>query len=737
MYKFLALLLLFNLNYLNDLVVSNTETIVLENPSYELAKTALFKISKIELSETETRVTLEFKVNPGWWVKYGADTFLSDPNTGKKYTIIKLAEYEFDKQIFVDSTGFHSNVLIFPPLEESIHKIDYNNQFYGVSLTGETQTKTKTIPNDIRLWMNKELEEVKAEPIEDFETKDFFSKKQAKIVGYIKGYDSRLDFDTGIFYATNEITREDYPVVINISPDGRFETNIPLIHPLRAKLSINKISFDFYLEPGQTLGLIVDWENFLKAEIFSKYRSYNSKEIEYRGKLAQINNELASFEFELYDYNKFKEMIMSMSPEDFKKDAFKRQLENESKLDSFFSNHSLLDKTKILLREKNQILSVMQVMDYLMNKNYHKKENPDNQFLKKDIENSYYSFLQQLPLNKQSLLVDHETNYFINRLESAEPLRFYANPTSSMPKKSLYEYFEEQNIQLTKEEKSLYDRVYTIEELEKLRPNFEAFNKKYEKESKAYNDLYIAPIVNSNSSKINFMEPWHKKDSVLFNKLHLKNDLIYDITKTRSLKFELDRINKAEEAYDFWNELSASIENNFVKQEGLRIIEEKFPKQNKEANLDGNVQVSLPIKSEIIPLPEGKAKKLFYEIADTYKGKILFIDFWATTCGPCVATIKHMKNIRKKCKGNSDFEFVFITDERQSPEEHYNSFVIEQEMDNIYRVDTNTYNRFRELFKFNGIPRYIVLDQEGNFIDDDFPMHNFEALLPNILKNNK
>tara|TARA_R110002050_G_scaffold100580_1_gene208149 strand:- start:96037 stop:98250 length:2214 start_codon:yes stop_codon:yes gene_type:complete len=737
MYRFLILVTCLSLIKLIDLVPATQEAKIIENPSYELAKTGLFKISKIELSDTETRITLEFRVKPGWWVKYGADTFVTDPKTGEKYTITKLGEHEFDKEIYVDATGFHSNVLIFPPLPSNIDKIDYNNQFYGVSLTGEQFTETSVIPKHVTTWMTSELAKVKTKPIENFESKEFFSTKPAKIIGYIRGYDTRLGFDTGIFYATNELTREDYPVVIDIYPDGRFEADIPLIHPLRSMFIINSVRFYFYLEPGQTLALVVDWEKFLQAEIFSKYRIYPSEEIAYKGKLSQINTELASFELEPFDYNEFMKMMMSMSPIDFKNDAFEKKVQNDAKLDSFFATHQLLNKTKILLREKNHILSVGQVMDYLMDKDYHKKQNPDNQFLKEKIENSYYSFLQDFPLHKQSLLVDYETNTFINRFEYADPLKFWANLKPIKIEKTLYEYFEEQNIDLTEAEKELYTKPHDQEAYEKLKPAFEAFAKKYEKESKAYNDLYITPLVKANNSAIDFMEPWRKKDSVLTNELHLKNDLIYDITKTRSLKFQLDRMNSAEEAYEFWKELSKSIENDFVKQEGQRLIDEKFPKQHIARKLDGNTQVSLPVKTKSIPLPDGKAKDLFYKIANTYKGKIVFVDFWATTCGPCVGTIKNMKNIRKKYRDNPDFEFVFITDARQSPEENYNTFVKEQEMENIYRVDTDMYNRFRELFKFNGIPRYIVLDKQGNFIDDDFQMHNFEALLPNILKNNK
>lgn len=127
------------------------------------------------------------------------------------------------------------------------------------------------------------------------------------------------------------------------------------------------------------------------------------------------------------------------------------------------------------------------------------------------------------------------------------------------------------------------------------------------------------------------------------------------------------------------------------------------------------------IKSEITPLPDGKTKNLFYKIANQYKGKILFIDFKTATCDPCVVTIKRMKETCKKYENNPDFEFVFIIDEAQSPINNYINFTKEQEMKNMHRVDIDIYNRFKELFQFNGIPRYFVFNKDVKLIDSDFP----------------
>lgn len=150
---------------------------------------------------------------------------------------------------------------------------------------------------------------------------------------------------------------------------------------------------------------------------------------------------------------------------------------------------------------------------------------------------------------------------------------------------------------------------------------------------------------------------------------------------------------------------------------GNRLFTETFPEE----------------KKTVYPLPNGIATDVFRKITDPFKGKILFIDFWATTCGPCVAGIKTMQPNREKYKDNKDFDFIFITDERSSPKADYDKFVKEQGMKNIYRLPIDDYNYLRQLFKFNGIPHYTVIDKEGNVMSNNFQMHNFESELNGIL----
>ena len=79
------------------------------------------------------------------------------------------------------------------------------------------------------------------------------------VQGYIDGYDRRLDYATGIFYLDNEYTGEDFPVVIDIRPDGTFCSRFPLAYARQTYLLVNGARCPMFLEPGQTHTLYLDY----------------------------------------------------------------------------------------------------------------------------------------------------------------------------------------------------------------------------------------------------------------------------------------------------------------------------------------------------------------------------------------------------------------------------------------------------------------------------------------------
>ena len=137
-------------------------------------------------------------------------------------------------------------------------------------------------------------------------------------------------------------------------------------------------------------------------------------------------------------------------------------------------------------------------------------------------------------------------------------------------------------------------------------------------------------------------------------------------------------------------------------------------------------------------LPQTKATQILQKITNQFKGRYVFLDFWSTSCGPCRANIEATEAIREELRKNPELAFIFITSDEESPEMVYNNYV-EKHLKNDYtcRLPKDEYVLLRELFQFNGIPHYEILDKQGDVIRTDGhwdDMESFNYILNNIKK---
>lgn len=114
---------------------------------------------------------------------------------------------------------------------------------------------------------------------------------------------------------------------------------------------------------------------------------------------------------------------------------------------------------------------------------------------------------------------------------------------------------------------------------------------------------------------------------------------------------------------------------------------------------------------KICEVPDVAPAEMIKAIVSRYKGKAVYVDLWATWCGPCCNGIKAMKPHHDDFSAD-DVQFVYITDE-SSPADKWNTMVVDMPGDH-YRLKT-----MQGLEPaISGIPRYLIFDREGNLSCD-------------------
>jgi thiol-disulfide isomerase/thioredoxin len=124
------------------------------------------------------------------------------------------------------------------------------------------------------------------------------------------------------------------------------------------------------------------------------------------------------------------------------------------------------------------------------------------------------------------------------------------------------------------------------------------------------------------------------------------------------------------------------------------------------------------------------------------RGKYVYVDVWATWCGPCKAEIPSLKALEKEYHGK-DIEFVSISVDNgrgyadnslEASKEGWKKMIAEKEMKGIQLfADKAWKSDFVTGYGIRGIPRFILIDKKGNIVDPDAPRPSSESI-KNILK---
>lgn len=101
------------------------------------------------------------------------------------------------------------------------------------------------------------------------------------------------------------------------------------------------------------------------------------------------------------------------------------------------------------------------------------------------------------------------------------------------------------------------------------------------------------------------------------------------------------------------------------------------------------------------------------------RGKYVYIDVWATWCGPCIAEIPHLKKVEAKYHGKN-IEFVSISVDTDKDYEKWKKMVVSKELGGIQLfADKNWTSDFIKAYGINAIPRFILIGPDGKVIKAD------------------
>lgn len=712
----------------------------IENPTFKARNGSIRNITRIERTPQCTKVYIHAIFRPHWWIMEDGDSYLEDAATGKRYAQTGAEGIQLKEKIVMPDSGTTDFVLLFEPLPADVQTVHFiapnstesntydislipapkdkqplksvegnwfaddaqgrwtygiydslviaNNRLYdlkafrkkGKRLILAAQSRTDGSSVTLQLTPRKDgsclialdggeaqryvrtRPDTPAVEADNGYGDDFFRSDSVCLQGYLDGYDPRLGFDSGILYLEDEITRQDYPVVVPIKPDGSFQCKFVLQHPICHNLLLNDSWISYYAEPGDTVTLYLSWED-LMARSRARDNSYPLPHTAHMGRRADLSYLATTLKQSFYyPYDKLSKAQKTLTPAQFQEQLKPVVAQWQQQADSLCRLYAPSQKAVSLIRNQMAMQVGSTYLNFQMSRNYYAQQDSTNRVLQVQPDASYYNFLKEMPLNEQSALANSNISTFINRFEYMNPLdaaySTYAHLSNEETFKALP--VEEQQILLQ-------------------------------------------------------MKLCETKDSIINSLCATPSPLLWQVACVRNLRSTLSNVLKRrQDAEVFLSRMEKTLTHPYLRTTARNLLEKLCP-ETRPASYQ---------------LPEGKATDIFRRIIAPHAGKVLFVDFWATTCGPCRGGIQATADLRKQYHNHPEFQFVYITSENESPEKSYTDYVEKHlKGEACYRLTDTEYKYMRQLFQFNGIPHYVVVEKDGSISTEEVSAHNLADFL--------
>jgi len=162
--------------------------------------------------------------------------------------------------------------------------------------------------------------------------------------------------------------------------------------------------------------------------------------------------------------------------------------------------------------------------------------------------------------------------------------------------------------------------------------------------------------------------------------------------------------------------ISFSLQINLSAQKLNKLIGTKFPKEVLEVKL----------------YTQSGETVLFKDVLKELEGNVIYLDFWASSCGSCIKEMPYSKKVQQYFN-KKNIAFLYLsTDKKQK--NWINGLNKINIKGNHYRINTESKIHFKNLFKIKGIPFYTIIDKNGNIADPKAKWPREQKLIDDIEK---
>lgn len=490
------------------------------------------------------------------------------------------------------------------------------------------------------------------------------------IQGTIKDWKTRK-LPSYIEFTENNIIKEDIiTYVAKIDTEGKFSISFPKVYGQDIYVNYDK-TYIIFVMPGDHITMHYDSEN-------------PNYPIDFTGDNAMTNNNMIAYQrqqntvktYEYYDL--VNNHVANDSCFVYKEYAKAEAKKDKAFLDDFLSKNTTTANFKNWAQNELKYELPNDLMRYSW------LHFPRSKIAKKvELPDDYFDFIIEYPINLEQEIISSSFQRYCHELQLMKSDKMYGEEIRIISPIDIISKLEEKSIKIEPK----------LKEYIKLLKAGGTVNAVYEKLWLALNIEHHKQIQELNDKiPLDIQENYIKK---------YKKPELLELNLTTELYKTIEKLDTLQLATEIPKKLPLVKTDSF-----RRFLSKKYQDfltdTRKTVNIEG---VVLNNKNS------SSGDSLLVNIINKHKGKVIYVDFWATWCGPCRAEMPYAKKLKETLK---DKEMVYVYLCGESPETNWKKVIDDLEIKgDHYFVDKNAWQELKNKFGVSGIPHYLLIDKMG------------------------
>ena len=561
--------------------------------------------------------------------------------------------------------------------------------------------------------MQKRYPAYKTKDTSSFPTPEF-KQDSATIIGYYHNFDKipeefkeRYGRNYFELIVPNFLTGEEDKFITTIDSLGRFSITIPIINTQEIFTDWRRLNQMLVLEPNDTVFLFADINDLLPQESDGSWEEYSArdKQILWMGKNARISNELIQYKKPGLWVDRQKEIengISGMKLLQVYEGVYNQQTKH---LNDYIAAYPTVSDKFIFYKKEN--LKYGFARD-LMQHRFDLRRNENQRF-----EEGYMEYVDKnFPLyNKEvyTLLRDYKSflTDYLGYVDSEDT----KSVTTTLD--MVAEALEKEN-QMTSEIREMIDGFnHLIQQVEAAQEDTLQQRQLVEAGAGLITGINSSTVIMGKMQELS-MGAFLKMELAVADSL-LTEPTLKEWWAASKYYGQIDHTRTPWSSTAI-NELKERITNPYLL-EKLLSINNYYVNVSKQTIAN---EASLKNVDHLKDIYD--ADEIFNKLIEPYKGKVIYLDFWGTWCGPCRENMKLAGAVEEALHGK-DVIFMYLAN--NSPEQSWKSIIKEMNLtgENIvhYRLPDQQQSMLERKLSINSFPTYMIIDKEGNIVNSKAP----------------